>query len=102
MRLPLSSLASIIHLAEVTADTAKQASATISTFSPSLPGAVFAQVPTTAGQIGINPVESDLGPASTYIGQIFGIDTLYLTLSTYIVSVRSPVLYGKVTLLKSS
>jgi hypothetical protein len=36
-------------------------------------------IPTTSGQIGINPVESDLGNAETYIGEIYGTDTQYIT-----------------------
>lgn len=35
-------------------------------------------VPTTSGQIGVNLVESDLGDPYTYIGQIYGTDTLYI------------------------
>ena len=41
---------------------------------------ILAIVPTTAGQIGINPVISDLGDPDTYIGEIFGTDTQYITL----------------------
>ncbi|KAF7871778.1 hypothetical protein EAF04_003885 [Stromatinia cepivora] len=37
-------------------------------------------VPTSTGQIGINPVESDLGDADTYIGAIYGTDTQYIFL----------------------
>ena len=36
-------------------------------------------MPTSAGQIGVNPVESDLGNPETYIGAIYGTDTLYIT-----------------------
>lgn len=35
-------------------------------------------VPTTSGQIGVNPVESDLGDAQKYIGVIYGTDTQYI------------------------
>ena len=42
---------------------------------------IDAIVPTTAGQIGINPVESDLGDPDTYVGQIYGTDTQYITLA---------------------
>ncbi len=38
-----------------------------------------AQVPTVKGQIGVNPVESDLGDPDTYLGEIYGTDTLYIT-----------------------
>jgi hypothetical protein len=41
---------------------------------------IDAVVPTTAGQIGINPVESDLGDPDTYVGSIYGTDTQYITL----------------------
>ena len=41
---------------------------------------IDAIVPTTAGQIGINPVESDLGDPDTYLGTIYGTDTLYITM----------------------
>lgn len=37
------------------------------------------QTPTAPGQIGINPVESDLGDPITYLGEIYGSDTLYIT-----------------------
>jgi len=40
----------------------------------------FAVVPTTAGEIGVNPVLSDLGDADTYVGEIYGTDTQYITL----------------------
>lgn len=43
-------------------------------------GGIFAVNPTTKGQIGINPVESDLGDPDTYIGSIYGTDTQYITL----------------------
>lgn len=43
---------------------------------------VKAIVPVSSGQIGINPVEYDLGDPSTYIGIIYGVDTQYLTLET--------------------
>lgn len=41
---------------------------------------IDAVVPTTKGQIGINPIESDLGDPETYIGSIYGTDTQYITL----------------------
>lgn len=41
---------------------------------------VDAIVPTTAGEIGINPVESDLGDPATYLGEIYGTDTQYITM----------------------
>ena len=41
----------------------------------------LAVVPTTAGEIGINPVESDLGDADSYVGEIYGTDTQYITIS---------------------
>ena len=48
--------------------------------TPTLKGPVlFAITPTTAGQIGINPVTSDLGDPDTYVGQIHGTDTQYIT-----------------------
>jgi len=37
-------------------------------------------VPTTSGQIGVNPVASDLGDPDTYIGEIYGTDTQYITI----------------------
>ena len=37
-------------------------------------------VPTTPGQIGVNPIMSDLGDPATYVGEIFGTDTQYITL----------------------
>ncbi|KAB8299308.1 hypothetical protein EYC80_001383 [Monilinia laxa] len=37
--------------------------------------------PTGSGQIGINPVESDLGDTDTYIGAIYGTDTQYIILA---------------------
>lgn len=40
---------------------------------------ILAIVPTTKGQIGINPVESDLGDATTYWGSIGSTDTQYIT-----------------------
>ena len=40
---------------------------------------IHAVVPTTKGQIGINPVETDLGDASTYLGSVYGTDTKYIT-----------------------
>jgi hypothetical protein len=40
--------------------------------TPTITGrGIKAVVPTTAGEIGVNPVLSDLGDAETYIGQIF-------------------------------
>ncbi|KAH8819032.1 Spherulation-specific family 4-domain-containing protein [Xylogone sp. PMI_703] len=42
---------------------------------------ILAIIPTTSGQIGINPVESDLGDPATYIGDIYGTDTQYITVS---------------------
>ncbi|KAE9364360.1 hypothetical protein N431DRAFT_105536 [Stipitochalara longipes BDJ] len=44
---------------------------------------IDAIVPTTTGQIGINPVESDLGDPSTYLGIIYGTDTQYITVDSY-------------------
>jgi hypothetical protein len=41
---------------------------------------IKAVVPITAGEIGINPVLSDLGDAETYVGQIFGTDTQYINI----------------------
>jgi hypothetical protein len=41
---------------------------------------ILAIVPTATGQIGINPVISDLGDPDTYIGEIYGTDTQYITL----------------------
>lgn len=41
---------------------------------------IKAVVPTTAGEIGVNPVLSDLGDAETYVGQIFGTDTQYINI----------------------
>lgn len=35
--------------------------------------------PTKSGQIGINPVDDGLGDASTYKGNIIGIDTSYIS-----------------------
>lgn len=43
---------------------------------------IKAIVPVSSGQIGINPVENDLGDPSTYIGIIYGVDTQYITLDT--------------------
>jgi hypothetical protein len=36
-------------------------------------------MPTTSGQIGVNPVLSELGDPTTYIGEIYGSDTQYIT-----------------------
>jgi hypothetical protein len=41
--------------------------------------AEFAVIPTTAGQIGVNPVEDDLGPSSTYKGSVAPTDTALIT-----------------------
>jgi len=41
---------------------------------------VFAIDPTKPGQIGVNPVASDLGDAASYIGDIVGTDTKYITI----------------------
>lgn len=41
---------------------------------------IKAIVPTLAGQIGINLVISDLGNPNTYIREIYGTDTQYITL----------------------
>jgi hypothetical protein len=46
---------------------------------PIQPGNIKAIVPTSAGQIGVNPVDSDLGDASSYSGYIIGVDTQYLS-----------------------
>lgn len=43
---------------------------------------IKAIIPTSSGQIGINPVLADLGDPTTYVGQIFGADTQYITLVT--------------------
>jgi hypothetical protein len=43
---------------------------------------IDAIVPTTAEQIGINPVESDLGDPNTYLGAIYGTDVQYITIDT--------------------
>lgn len=43
--------------------------------------------PTSAGQIGVNPVESDLGDANTYIGVVYGTDTLYITVTDTVTNV---------------
>lgn len=51
---------------------------------------IKAIVPTTSGQIGVNPVINDLGDPSTYIGRIIGIDTQYITLDTATVTTVSP------------
>jgi hypothetical protein len=49
--------------------------------TPTITGrGIKAVVPTTAGEIGINPVLSDLGDAETYVGQIFGTDTQYINI----------------------
>jgi len=37
-------------------------------------------IPTKSGQIGINPVEEDIGDPSTYIGQVAPTDSPYLVL----------------------
>ena len=42
---------------------------------------VLAVEPTTAGQIGVNPVLWDLGDADTYVGEIYGTDTKYITVN---------------------
>lgn len=50
--------------------------------------AILAIVPTTAGQIGVNPVLLDLGGnPDTYIGEIYGTDTEYITLSETVTKV---------------
>jgi hypothetical protein len=36
-------------------------------------------IPTSTGQIGVNPVPSDLGDPITYVGEIYGTDTQYIT-----------------------
>ena len=43
--------------------------------------ALKAVEPTKAGQIGVNPVLFDLGDADTYMGQIYGTDTKYITVN---------------------
>jgi len=43
-------------------------------------GGIKAIVPVSSGQIGINPVISDLGDPLTYVGEIFGTDTQYITI----------------------
>jgi hypothetical protein len=49
--------------------------------TPTIAGrGIKAVVPTTAGEIGVNPVLSDLGDAETYVGQIFGTDTQYINI----------------------
>lgn len=51
--------------------------------SPTLCGRdELAVVPTASGQIGVNPVISELGDPETYMGQIFGSDTLFITVTT--------------------
>jgi hypothetical protein len=50
---------------------------------------IDAIVPTTAGQIGINPVESDLGDPDTYLGTIYGTDTQYITMDAATTKVGS-------------
>lgn len=50
---------------------------------------IKAIVPVSSGQIGISPVESDLGDPSTYIGIIYGVDTQYITLDTATVTTVS-------------
>ena len=50
---------------------------------------INAIVPTTTGQIGINPVESDLGDPSTYVGSIYGTDTKYITVDSWTTKVSS-------------
>ncbi len=52
----------------------------------SIVGEIFAFVPTTTGEIGINPVENDLVNLNAYIGQIYWTDTSCITLSTYIIT----------------
>lgn len=52
---------------------------------------IKAIVPSTSGQIGINPVINDLGDPSTYIGQIIGVDTQWITLDTATVTTVSHV-----------
>jgi hypothetical protein len=50
--------------------------------TPTITGrGIKAVVPTTAGEIGVNPVLSDLGDAETYVGQIFGTDTQYINIA---------------------
>ena len=48
----------------------------------------LAIVPTTTGQIGVNPVESELGNPDTYVGEIYGTDTLYITQTDTTTAVR--------------
>lgn len=61
--------------------------------TPTLKGpGIFAIVPTTAGQIGVNPV-SDLGPAYTYVGEVYGTDTRYITVIETQTKVCSGLLY---------
>ena len=50
---------------------------------------IDAIVPTTAGQIGINPVESVLGDPDTYLGTIYGTDTQYITIDAATTKVSS-------------
>jgi hypothetical protein len=50
--------------------------------------AVDAIIPTSIGQIGVNPVLLDLGDADTYVGEIYGTDTQYITVVDTTTSVR--------------
>lgn len=70
-----------LALASIVLQGLNLASGTIITESPSPTPliAIRAAPPVSAGQIGVNPVESDLGNPTTYIGQIFGSDTQYIT-----------------------
>ncbi len=59
---------------------------------PAIPSDIpkHAIVPTASGQIGVNPVESDLGNPTTYVGQIYGTDTQYITQTSSTTKVRFP------------
>jgi len=66
-----------------------QTSKTDTTIQPRIGTHINAIVPTTTGQIGVNPVESDLGNLSTYVGSIYGTDTKYITVDSWSTKVNS-------------
>jgi hypothetical protein len=45
-------------------------------------------IPTSSGQIGVKPVESDLGNPTTCVGQIYGTDKQYITETSSTTKVR--------------
>lgn len=62
------------------------------------PPGVFAVIPTSAGQIGVNPVEDDLGPTTTYIGSVHSTDLSLISASDEVTHVRRLILCSSITI----